>query len=140
MQFENWIYLPGGPYGKVSAYNAGDLGSIPRLGKFPENEMATHSSIHAWKIPWMEDPFRLQSMGLQRVGHDWATFFHSIPLLWNELWSPPPFKILVSNSNPQCVFGDRAFKKAIKIKSLQIVTAAMKLKDTCSLEEKLWPT
>ena len=35
-----------------------------------EKEMATHSSILAWKIPWMEKPGRLQSMGLQRMGHD----------------------------------------------------------------------
>ena len=35
-----------------------------------EKEMATHSSILAWKIPWMEEPGRLQSMGSQRVGHD----------------------------------------------------------------------
>ena len=35
-----------------------------------EKEMATHSSILAWKIPWMEKPDRLQSMGSQRVGHD----------------------------------------------------------------------
>ena len=35
-----------------------------------EKEMATHSSILAWKIPWMEAPGRLQSMGSQRVGHD----------------------------------------------------------------------
>ena len=38
-----------------------------------EKEMATHSGIHAWKIPWTEEPGRLQSMGLQRVGHDWVT-------------------------------------------------------------------
>ena len=38
-----------------------------------EKEMATHSSTLAWKIPWMEEPGRLQSMGLQRVGHDSAT-------------------------------------------------------------------
>ena len=38
-----------------------------------EKEMATHSSILAWKIPWTEEPGRLQSMGLQRVGHDWVT-------------------------------------------------------------------
>ena len=44
--------------------------------------MATHSSTLAWKIPWTEKPGRLQSMGSQRVGHDWATslsfflFFH----------------------------------------------------------------
>ena len=35
--------------------------------------MATHSSTLAWKIPWTEEPGRLQSLGLQRVGHDWAT-------------------------------------------------------------------
>ena len=38
-----------------------------------EKEMATHSSILAWKIPWMEERGRLQSMGSQIVGHDWAT-------------------------------------------------------------------
>ena len=35
-----------------------------------EKEMATHSNILAWKIPWTEEPGRLQSMGSQRVGHD----------------------------------------------------------------------
>ena len=35
-----------------------------------EKEMAIHSSTLAWKIPWMEEPDRLQSMGLQRVRHD----------------------------------------------------------------------
>ena len=35
-----------------------------------EKEMATHSSILAWEIPWMEEPGKLQSMGLRRVGHD----------------------------------------------------------------------
>ena len=38
-----------------------------------EKAMATHSSTLAWKIPWMEEPGRLQSIGLLRVGHDWAT-------------------------------------------------------------------
>ena len=39
----------------------------------PEKEMATHSSILAWKIPWTEEPGGLQSMGSQRVGYDWVT-------------------------------------------------------------------
>ena len=38
-----------------------------------EKEMATHSSTLAWRIPWKEEPGRLQSMGSQRVGHDWVT-------------------------------------------------------------------
>ena len=45
-----------------------------------EKEMATHSSTLAWKIPWTEEPGGLQSMGSQRVGHDWTT-------------SPSPFLI-----------------------------------------------
>ena len=44
-----------------------------------EKEMATHSSIRAWRIPWTEEPGRLQSTGLQRVGHDWATLLHFMP-------------------------------------------------------------
>ena len=44
------------------------------LGRDPlEKEMAPHSSTLAWKIPWTEEPGRLQSMGSQRVGHDWET-------------------------------------------------------------------
>ena len=38
-----------------------------------EKEMATHSRLLVWKIPWTEEPGRLQPMELQRVGHDWAT-------------------------------------------------------------------
>ena len=41
-----------------------------------EKEMTTHFSILAWKIPWMEEPGRLQSTGSQKVGHDWATSVH----------------------------------------------------------------
>ena len=40
--------------------------------------MATQSSILAWKIPWTEEPGRLQSMGSQRVGHNWETSLHSL--------------------------------------------------------------
>ena len=55
---------------KKSACEAGDLGSVPGQEDPLEKEMAIHSSIIAWKIPWMEEPGRLQSMRLQRVGHD----------------------------------------------------------------------
>ena len=44
-----------------------------------EKEMATHSSSLAWRIPWTEEPGRLQSMELQRVRHDWANITHSHP-------------------------------------------------------------
>ena len=55
---------------KASACNVGDLGSIPGSGRSPGEGNATHSSTLAWKIPWMEEPGMLQSMGSQRVGHD----------------------------------------------------------------------
>ena len=44
---------------------AGDAGSIPGLGNPPGKEMATHSSIVTWEIPWTEEPVRLQSVGSQ---------------------------------------------------------------------------
>ena len=49
-----------------------------------EKEMATHSSTFAWKIPWMEEPCRLQSMGSQRAGHDWATSPSLYFIFWQE--------------------------------------------------------
>ena len=62
--------FPGGSDDKASAYNAGDLGSIPGR-EFPlEKAMAPHSSTLTWKIPWTEEPGRLQPMGSQRVGYD----------------------------------------------------------------------
>ena len=55
---------------KASAYNAGDLGSIPRLGRYPGEGSGNPLQYLAWKIPWTEEPGRLQSMGSQRVRHD----------------------------------------------------------------------
>ena len=62
--------LPRWQSGIESACNAGDEGSIPGSGRSPEDGMATHSSVLAWKILWAEEPGGLQSMGSQRVGHD----------------------------------------------------------------------
>ena len=53
-----------------SACNTGDAGRIPGSGISPGEEMATHSSILAWKVQWTEEPGGLQSLGSQRVGHD----------------------------------------------------------------------
>ena len=47
-----------------------------------EKEIATHSSTLAWKIPWTEEPGRLQSMGSQKVGHDLATSLFFLSLGW----------------------------------------------------------
>ena len=53
--------------------NAGDIrdvGSVPGSGRSPGGGRATHSSMLAWRIPWIEEPGGLQSMELQRVTHD----------------------------------------------------------------------
>ena len=50
------LHFPDSSDGKASAYNVGDPGSIPGSGRSPEKEIATHSSIHAWKIPWTQEP------------------------------------------------------------------------------------
>ena len=53
--------------------------------------MAPHSSTPAWKIPWMEEPGRLQSMGSLRVGHDWATSLSVFTFMhWRRKWQPTP--------------------------------------------------
>ena len=60
--------LPNSLAGKESACDAGDsrdLVSIPGSGRFPEEDMATHSSILAWIIPWTEEPDGLRSTGSQ---------------------------------------------------------------------------
>ena len=57
--------------GKNLPANAGEAGLITGVGRsLEQEELATHSSILAWEIPWTEEPGGLQSMGLQRVEHD----------------------------------------------------------------------
>ena len=53
--------------------------------------MATHSNTLDWKIPWTEEPGRLQSMGSPRVGHDWATSLSLFTFMhWRSKWQPTP--------------------------------------------------
>ena len=53
--------------------------------------MAPHSSTLAWKIPWPEEPGRLQSMGSWRVGHDWVTSLSLFTFMhWRRKWQPTP--------------------------------------------------
>ena len=75
----------------VSSSNSLVQVSLQRGGWLSEKAMSSHSSTLAWKIPWAEEPGRLQSMGLRRVGHNWAislslfTFMH-----WRRKWQPTP--------------------------------------------------
>ena len=56
-----------------------------------EKAMAPHSSTLAWKIPWTEEPGRLQTIGSRRVGHDWATSLSLFPFMhWRRKWQPTP--------------------------------------------------
>ena len=64
------VGFPGGSDGKDSARSAGDLCLISGREDPLEKEVATCSSILAWRIPWMEEPGRLQSMGSLRVRHN----------------------------------------------------------------------
>ena len=77
-----------------------------------EEEMATHSSTLAWKIPWTEEPGRLQSMGSQTVGHDWATSWASLVAqtvkrlsamqetrVWSLGWEDPLEKEMAAHSS-----------------------------------------
>ena len=98
-QFCNCTKIPSpcSSVGKEWACNAGDPGSIPRSGRFPRKENGNHSSILAWRIPWTEEPGGLQSMGLQRVGHDSVTKLPP-PHIIQMLPSLPVFNIPLSNT------------------------------------------
>ena len=65
--------FPGGAIVKNPPANAGYVSSIPGLEDSLEKEMATHSSILAWEIPWTEKAGGLQSTGVQKSRHDLAT-------------------------------------------------------------------
>ena len=61
---------------------------------FTEKAMATHSSTLAWKIPWMEEPGRLQSMGSLRVGHNWETSLSLFTVThWRRKWQSTPVSL-----------------------------------------------
>ena len=61
------------------------------LSVVTKKAMAPHSSTLAWKIPWTEEPGRLQSMGSLRVGHDWVTSLSLFTFMdWRRKWQPSP--------------------------------------------------
>ena len=75
----NLVKTPPCPYLSIIKYSLlshAKKKNAPQL--LLEKEMATHSSILAWRIPWTEEPGGLQSMGSQRVGHDWSDSFNAL--------------------------------------------------------------
>ena len=65
-----FLGFPGGLDGKESTCNAGDAGLIPGAGRSPGEVNGNPFQYSCLRIPWTEEPGGLQSMGLQRVGHD----------------------------------------------------------------------
>ena len=71
-----------------------------------EKAMAPHSSTLAWKIPWMEEPGRLQSMGSLRVGHDRATSLSLFSFIhWRRKWQPTPVFLPGESQGQQSLVG-----------------------------------
>ena len=70
--------------------------------------MVPHSSTLAWKIPWMKEPGGLQSMGLLRVGHDWATSLSLFTCkLWRRKWQPTPVFLPGESQGQRSLVGRR---------------------------------
>ena len=107
--------------------------------------MATHSSTLAWKIPWAEQPGRLQSMGSQRVGHDWATSFSIFTFMhWRRKWQPTPVFLPGESQGPGSLVGchlwgctesdtTEATQQEEKVKSLSRVQLLVTPWTACSL-------
>ena len=71
-----------------------------------EKAMAPHSSTLAWKIPWTEEPGRLQSMGLLRVGGSWATSLSLFTFMhWRRKWHPTPVFLPGESQGRQSLVG-----------------------------------
>jgi len=70
---KHFWFIPGDSDGKESVWNTGDPLWIPELGRSPGEGNGYLSSILAQRIPWTEESGGLQSMGSQRVSHDWVT-------------------------------------------------------------------
>ena len=100
------VFLPGESHGQRSLVGCSpwgcrvgndwsDLAAAAAIRTYctseSEKAMAPHSSTLAWKIPWMEEPGGLQSMGLLRVRHDWATSLWLFTFMhWRRQWQPTP--------------------------------------------------
>ena len=79
-----------------------------RYQEVMEKAMATHSSTLAWKIPWTEEPGRLQSLWSWRIGHDWATSLSVFTFMhWRRKWQPTPVFLPGESQGWQSLVGCR---------------------------------
>ena len=107
--------------------------------------MAPHSSTLAWKIPWMEEPGRLQSMGSLRVGHDWATCLSLFTFMrWRKKWQPTPVFLPGESQGQGSLVGCRlgVTQSRTRLKWLSIVYCSSSRKMFLhhhSVDHLLWP-
>ena len=90
--------------------------------------MATHSSTRAWKIAWMEELGRLQSMGLLRVGHDWVTSLSLFTFTnWRRKWQPTPVFLPGESQGQQGLVGCRLWGCTESDTTSDLAAVAVKL-------------
>ena len=79
-----------------------------------EKAMAPHSTTLAWKIPWTEEPGRLQSMGSLRIGHDWATSLSLFTFMhWRRKWQPTPVFLPGESQGRESLVGFRLWGRRV---------------------------
>ena len=90
--------------------------------------MATHSTTRAWKIAWMEELGRLQSMGLLRVGHDWVTSLSLFTFTnWRRKWQPTPVFLPGESQGQQGLVGCRLWGCTESDTTSDLAAVAVKL-------------
>ena len=102
-----------------------DVRLIPGSGRSPGEGMTTHSSILTWKISWMEDSGMLQSIGSQRVGHNWVTSLFHLVLAYDIM------------SLIQTQFSDFKFTKKLTLESKQSFSRNLYFKIWCLTKPKM---
>ena len=96
----------------------------------PEKEMAIHSSTIPWKIPWTEEPGRLQSVGSQKVGHDWVTSLSLLILIPKQrFFRKPNWPLILTISEVKNLKIAHLFSNSVTEDSLQILKWATQITD-----------
>ena len=102
------------------------------------SSMAPHSSTLAWKIPWMEEPGGLQSMGSLRVRHDWATSLSLFTFMhWRRKWQPTPVFLPAESQGRGSLVGCRLWVAESRTRLNDLAAAAASLWRV-SWETMLW--
>ena len=97
------------------------------LVKATEKAMAPHSNTPAWKIPWTEEPGRLQSMGSLRVGYDWATSLSLFTFMhWRRKWQPTPLFLPGESQGRGSLLGCHLWGRTVRHDWSDLAAAAVK--------------